>query len=141
VLLHGLEPHEARRRYLALGDDAEREILKWIETQAAKSRAATPRHIRKHIGTCYNALRTRATEKHGVRFDIDFILKSRAKPYVNAEMFAGHIRTVPIPNLNKLRTLGEFAQEEVILLMDNCPSHAAEPVFAVSGDARVRVII
>jgi hypothetical protein len=55
-------------------------------------------------------------------------------------MFAEYIRTVLIPNLNKLRTLGEFAHEEAILLMDNCPSHAAEPALAVPGDARVRVM-
>jgi pyruvate-formate lyase-activating enzyme len=50
-------------------------------------------------------------------------LKARAKLYINAEIFLESIRTVILPNLNELRSLGEFTGEDVVLLMDNDPSH------------------
>jgi hypothetical protein len=62
-------------------------------------------------------------KKHGVRFGTDFLLKHRAKPYVNAEIFAEYIRMVFIPNLNELRNLAQFADEDAVLLTDDCPSH------------------
>jgi hypothetical protein len=80
-------------------------------------------------------------KKRGVRSGTDFIVKSRAKPHINAEIFAKHICIVFLPNINELRTLGEFADEQAILLMDNCPSHVTEAIFALLRDALVRVII
>lgn len=77
---------------------------------------------------------------HGVRFGTDFVLKSRAKPYINAEIFSEYIRTVFVPNLNELRSLEQFAREEAVLLMDNCPSHVAEVLLDLLREARVRVI-
>jgi hypothetical protein len=68
--------------------------------------------------------------KHGTRFRTDFILKSRAKLYINAENFAEYIRTVFLPTVNELPTLGEFANEEPMLLVDNCWSHFPEAVLA-----------
>jgi hypothetical protein len=79
-------------------------------------------------------------KKRGVRFGTDFVLKSRAKPYINAEIFSEYIRTVFIPNLNELRSLEQFAHEEAVLLMDNCPSHVGEVILDLLREARVRVI-
>jgi uncharacterized protein (UPF0276 family) len=56
-------------------------------------------------------------------------------------MFAEYIRTIFHTNLNELRILGEFADEEVILLMDGSQNHVTEAVFALLRDARVRMII
>jgi hypothetical protein len=68
----------------------------------------------------------RTTANRGIPFDSDFILKSRAKPRANAEIFAEYIPIVFLPNLNELQTFGESADEEAIFLMDNCPSYVAE---------------
>jgi hypothetical protein len=51
ALAHGLEPPETRGRYLAMSNDAEREISSWIQTNAAKNKTATPRDLREHIMT------------------------------------------------------------------------------------------
>jgi hypothetical protein len=50
-------------------------------------------------------------KKHGVGFGAGFSVKLRAKPSINAKIFAEYIHTVSLPNLNELRTLGEFADE------------------------------
>jgi hypothetical protein len=78
-------------------------------------------------------------KKRGVRFCIDFILKARSKPCINAEFFLDYIRTVFLPNLNELRPLEEFVDEDAILLMDNCPSHVADEVLGLLRDTRLRV--
>jgi hypothetical protein len=51
-----------------------------------------------------------------------------------------YIRLVFLPNLNELRSLDQFADEDAILLMDNCPSHVKDDVLNLVRDARVRVI-
>jgi hypothetical protein len=79
-------------------------------------------------------------KKRGARFGTAFILKSRAKPYINAEIFEEYICTVFLPNLDELRSLEEFATEDAILLMDNCPSHVGEVILSLLRDARVRGI-
>jgi hypothetical protein len=98
ALLRGVKPPEARGRHLALADDAGREILTCIETQAAKSIAMTLRNIRKHIVTFQDTPSLREQlEKCGACLSIDFVLKSRAKLYINAEIFAEYICTVFLP--------------------------------------------
>jgi hypothetical protein len=67
---------------------------------------------------------------------IDFILKARSKPYINAEFFLDDIRTVFLPNLNQLRVLEEFADEDTVLLMDNCLSHVRHEVLGLLRDPR-----
>jgi hypothetical protein len=69
-----------------------------------------------------------------------FILKARAKPYINAEIFLEYIRTVFLPNLNEQRSLEEFADEVADLLMDDCPNQATEEILSLLRDARVRII-
>jgi hypothetical protein len=78
-------------------------------------------------------------KKLGTRVGSDFILKSRAKLYTRTEIFAEYIRTVRLLNPNELRTLGEFADEEVILLMNDCPNHVTEAVIVLLRDAQVQV--
>jgi hypothetical protein len=54
-------------------------------------------------------------KKEGVRFGMDFVLRSNPKPYINAEIFLDYIRTVLLPNLAELRTLDGFAEETAVL--------------------------
>jgi hypothetical protein len=62
-------------------------------------------------------------KKHGVRFVQDFIQKSCAKAYLNAEIFQEYVMTMFLPDLNELRSREQFAEQEVVLLMDNAPGH------------------
>jgi hypothetical protein len=64
-------------------------------------------------------------KKHGVRFGTDLMMKSNAKPDINAEIFVDYVWTVLLPNPGELRRLNEFAEEMVVLLTDNYPSHIA----------------
>jgi hypothetical protein len=94
-----------------------------------------------YIITSQYSLRVREQFKNkGVRFGTNLILKGRRKPYINAECFLEYIRTVFPPNLNELRTLEEFADEEAVFLMDNCPSHIGEEIIRFLRDARVRIM-
>jgi hypothetical protein len=54
-------------------------------------------------------------------------LKARAKSSVNTEIFLEYIRTLFLPNLHKLRSLEEFA--------DNCPRHLGEEILTLLKDA------
>jgi hypothetical protein len=54
TLAYGLEPPETRRRHLAVSDDAEREIVSPIQTNAVKNKVVTHRDLREHITTSYN---------------------------------------------------------------------------------------
>jgi hypothetical protein len=58
-----------------------------------------------------------------VRTGTDLVMKSNAKPNINAEMFLDDVQTVFLPNRAELRRLDECAEEMVVLLMDNGPSH------------------
>jgi hypothetical protein len=66
-----------------------------------------------------------------VRFGTDLILKQRAKAHVHGEIFLEYIRMVFLPNLNELRSLEEFADEDAVSLMDNCSSHVGEEVLSL----------
>jgi hypothetical protein len=50
-------------------------------------------------------------KKRSARFGTDFILKSRAKPDIKAEIFEEYIRTVFLPNLDKVQSLEELVQK------------------------------
>jgi hypothetical protein len=94
-----------------------------------------------YMVTSTDSMRLRvALKKRGVRFGTDLILKAREKAYVNTEIFLEYIRMVFMPNLNELRSLRQFADEDVVLLMDNCPSHIGEEVSTILLDPRVRII-
>jgi hypothetical protein len=59
------------------------------------------------------AIRTQL-KKQDVLFPTDFNLKSRAKPYMNAEIFEEYIRAMLLLNLNDLRSPEGFAGEDAI---------------------------
>jgi hypothetical protein len=68
-----------------------------------------------YIVTAQDSLHVRKQlKKKGVRFGTDLILKARRKPYINAECFPEYIRTVFLPNLNELRTLAQFTDEDAM---------------------------
>jgi hypothetical protein len=54
ALARGLAPLEMLGRHLAMSDDVEREIFSWIQTNAVKNKAMTPRDLREHITINYN---------------------------------------------------------------------------------------
>jgi hypothetical protein len=42
---------------------------------------------------------------------------------MSSQLFAEYISTVPLPYVGELQSNEEFADKEVILLMDNCSVH------------------
>jgi hypothetical protein len=44
----------------------------------------------------------------------DLIIKSNAKPDINAEIFLDDVQTVFLPDLGELRGLDEFAEEMAV---------------------------
>jgi hypothetical protein len=78
--------------------------------------------------------------KGGVRCETDFMLKLRVKAAINAEIFQKYVTTLFLPKLNDLRGLEQFAEEEIILLIDNAPSHVSEVSLRLLRDAKARVI-
>jgi 2-methylisocitrate lyase-like PEP mutase family enzyme len=103
--------------------------------------SATGESLTPYILTSQDSPKVRERlKKHGVRFGTAFILTRRATPYVNAGIFAEHIRMVFIPNLNELRNLEQFADEDAVLLIDNCPSHVGDVILNLLREERVRVI-
>jgi hypothetical protein len=89
-----------------------------------------------YLVTSQDSMHLRETLKKGDgRFGTESVLKAREKAYLNTEIFLGHIRMVFMPNLNE-----QFADEDAVLSMDNCPSHVDEEVSTILRDVRVRII-
>jgi hypothetical protein len=65
------------------------------------------------------------------------ILKQRAKPYVNADLFENYVRTVFPPYLAITRIMQNVRNEEAVLLMDNCSPHLTPVVADLLSEARV----
>jgi hypothetical protein len=78
-----------------------------------------------------------ALKKRRVRSGTDLILKTTEKAYLNTEIFLEYICMVFMPNLNELRSLEQFADEDAVLLTNNCPTHVGEEVSTILRDARV----
>jgi hypothetical protein len=70
-----------------------------------------------------NAAVERKLKIEGFIMGIDLILKSRHKPYMNSQRFAGYISTVLLPYIDELQSNKEFADKEAVLLMDNYSIH------------------
>jgi hypothetical protein len=81
-----------------------------------------------------------ARNKRSVRRGTDFVLRHRATPYINAEIFDEYIRSVLLPNLNELQSLEGFPDEDAVLLIGDYPSHVGEHMLGLLRDAQVRVI-
>ena len=65
------------------------------------------------------------------------ILKQRAKPYVNADLFENYVRTVFLPHLAITRIMQNVRNEEAVLLMDNCSLHLTPVVIDLLSEACV----
>lgn len=76
----------------------------------------------------------------GFRMGVDFILKHRSKPYMNAELFHEYISTVLLPYILELRSNQEFAHKGAVLLMDNCSIHVKVAILQKLADHDVKVI-
>jgi hypothetical protein len=76
----------------------------------------------------------------GVRLGIDFVLRQRSKPYVNAILFLEYINSIFIHYLNELRDPEQFDICEDPLLMNNCSPYMSPDSIAVLTNARVRFI-
>jgi hypothetical protein len=68
------------------------------------------------------------------------ILKHRAKPEVNADVFKNYLRTVFLPHLAITRIMQNVRNEEAVLLMDNCSPHFTPVVTDVLSEAPVRIV-
>jgi hypothetical protein len=66
-----------------------------------------------------------ALRKNGI--DIEFgrhlILKKSQKPYANSKSFAEYLKLTFIPHVTRICAKRGIEQEDIVLLMDNCPSH------------------
>jgi hypothetical protein len=65
----------------------------------------------------------RALEATGMQIGKHLILKQRAKPDVNADLFENDVRTVFLPHLAITRIMQNVRNGEIVLLMDNCSPH------------------
>jgi hypothetical protein len=77
--------------------------------------------------------------KHDVRLERDLILKINRRPYLNAEIFLNHIRTLFLPYLGGFRGLVEFVPEDAVLFMDNYSAHATDDMICLVTEVRVHV--
>jgi hypothetical protein len=82
----------------------------------------------------------RRLKTEGFRMGVDLILRRRNKPYMNSTLFFEYISKVFIPYVDELRTNEEFADREVVLLMDNCCIHVRSDTLQALANHRVKVI-
>jgi hypothetical protein len=82
----------------------------------------------------------RALEATGMQIGKHLILKQRAKPYVNADLFENYVRTVFLPQLAITYIMQNVRNEEAVLLMDNCSPHLSPVVINLLSEARVRIV-
>jgi hypothetical protein len=82
----------------------------------------------------------RALEATGMQIGKHVILKRRAKPYVNADLFENDVRTIFLPHLTITRIMRNVRNEEAVRLMDNCSPHLAAVVIDLLCEARVWIV-
>lgn len=76
----------------------------------------------------------------GLQIGKHLFLQQRRKPYINSQLFVDYIRHVFLPTLSILRQRPDLADEDAVLLMDNCPAHVTHEVLDLLTAARVRVV-
>jgi hypothetical protein len=76
----------------------------------------------------------------GLRIGTHLILQQRNQAYINSELFLDYLGRVFLPYLSDPCRRPELADEEAILLMDNCPAHVTREVLDLLTEARVRVV-
>jgi hypothetical protein len=72
---------------------------------------------------------------------LNLILKHRDKPYVNAELFEGYLRSAFLPHLMISRIVKDRRVEDAVLLLNNCSPHLSSAVIELVSTARVRVVV
>jgi hypothetical protein len=82
----------------------------------------------------------RALEATGIQIGKHVILKQRAKPYVNVDLFENSVRTAFLPHLAITRIMQNVRNEEAVFMMDNCSPHLPPVVIDLLSEARVRII-
>jgi hypothetical protein len=82
----------------------------------------------------------RALEATSMQIGQHLILKHRAKPYVNSDLFENYLRTVFLAHLAIRRIMQNIPEEDAVLLMDNCSPHLTPIVIDLLSNARVRIV-
>jgi hypothetical protein len=82
----------------------------------------------------------RALEAIGIQIEKCRILKQRAKPYVNADLFENYIRSVFLPRLAITRTMQNIPEEDAVLLMDNWSPQLSHLVIDLLSNSSVRIV-
>jgi hypothetical protein len=80
-------------------------------------------------------------KKYNLRVSVDFAFKSRPKVYINADLFKDYTINVFLPNLNKFRSNQKFADQEAVLLIDNCPNQIFNEISSFLCQSYARIII
>jgi hypothetical protein len=88
-----------------------------------------------------NAAVQRKLKIEGFRMGVDWLLKSRHKPYMNPQLFAEYISTILLSYIDELPSNEEFADKEAVLPMDNRSIHVQAETLQTLADHRVKVII
>jgi hypothetical protein len=65
-------------------------------------------------------------KKQSGSFRQDFTLQFNQRPYVNAGILLGYIRTVFLSYIDAFHGLAVFAEEVAIYLMDHCSAHVSD---------------
>jgi hypothetical protein len=104
-MAHGLEAPQARGRHLAIDDQIERELLAWIESNAAKNTAVTGSDVRARIANHSRLSVTRGWVNSFIGRHLDRLRKVKSCPQESQRL------EVPRCFLEEtIRCLGEFVQ-------------------------------
>jgi hypothetical protein len=68
------------------------------------------------------------------------ILKQRAKPYVSADRFENHVRTVFLAHLAITHIMQNVLNEEAVRLMDNCSPQLTPVVIDLLSEGLARIV-
>jgi hypothetical protein len=82
----------------------------------------------------------RGVSTTGLRIGTNLILRQQNEAGMNSELFVDYIRRLFLPHLSNSRQRPELADEEAVLLMDNCRPHVAQEFVDLLGQEGVRVV-
>jgi hypothetical protein len=71
----------------------------------------------------FNDAVERKLKLEGNRLGVDFILRRRSESYMSLQLFAEYISKALLPYIDELQSNEEFADQEAVLLMNNCSIH------------------
>jgi hypothetical protein len=78
--------------------------------------------------------------KTWIEFGSYLIMQRSQKAYSNGKIFAEYIKLVFLPYIAKIRGETEIEQEEIVLLMDNCPLDLISEVVDMLTTTGVRIV-